>query len=429
MTSNDTNNNKFDLTINSQDNPSCYYYQVTGNVVANNKLTPKSSDVIKQQVLSDIKGYFYAIDSNSNPGTNAANVKYKYKDSDPSKVDTSAANFLKVTQPNTNSNSAILTNQQLLKNSKNYIHVVAVDRDNNISTVQTQKISDLVPSNRSVKVKVWVDSNYNGIIDTNEKIKDNMPIHIFKKNTDDSYEEIQQTTNSTIRTGNDGTCSVNDLQSNTYYVGLKISDCKTMFPTVSGGKSISQLINNKANTISHDNYFLTTAIIINKDNDNRTVNLGLIYQLGFISIKKLPKLDFGVSLIPYAGSISLPNTNPNKDENTLTIEDNRTSLQADLSDYFVPYTVNIQLSAFKQGKEKGLQGSSITLIFPNDNTVTVSSEQTDKQLLLTQQPSQNTEDTTKFKNISLNVPQKSIATIIKPGTYTATMTYEIEDTP
>ena len=428
LTSNDTNNDKFDLTIKSQDNPSCYYYQVTGNVVdsTTNKLTPKSSDVIQQQALSDIKGYFYAIDSNSNPGTNAANVKYK--DSDPSKVDTSAANFLKVTQPNTNGNSATLTNDQLLKNSKNYIHVVAVDRDNNISTVQTQKISDLVLSNRSVKVKVWMDSNYNGIIDTNEKIKANMPIHIFKKNTDDSYEELQQTSNSNI-TGNDGTCSVNNLQSNTYYVGLKISDCRAMFPTVSGGKSISQLINNKVNTISHDNYFLTTAIIVNKDNDNRTVNLGLIDQLGFISIKKLPQLNFGISLIPYAGSIRLPNTNPNKDENTLTIEDNRTSLQTDLSDYFVPYKVNIQLSAFKQGKEKGLQGSSITLTFPNDNTVTVSSEQTDKQLLLTQQPSQNTEDITKFKNISLNVPQKSIATIIKPGTYTATMTYEIEDTP
>ena len=429
LTSNDTNNDKFDLTINSQDNPSYYYYQVTGNVndKTTNKLTPKSSDVIQQQALSDIKGYFYAIDSNPNPGTNAANVKYK--DSDPSKVDTSAANFLKVTQPNTNGNSATLTNDQLLKNSKNYIHVVAVDRDNNISTVQTTKISDLVHSNRSVKVKVWMDSNYNGIIDTNEKIKANMPIHIFKKNTDDSYEELQQTSNSTIQTGNDGTCSVNNLQSNTYYVGLKISDCRAMFPTVSGGKSISQLINNKANTISHDNYFLTTAIIVNKDNDNRTINLGLIDQLGFISIKKLPQLNFGISLIPYAGSISLPNTNPNKDENTLTIEDNRTSLQTDLSDYFVPYKVNIQLSAFKQGKEKGLQGSSITLIFPNDNTVTVSSEQTDKQLLLTQQPSQNIEDTTKFKNISLNVPQKSIATIIKPGTYTATMTYEIEDTP
>lgn len=427
LTSNDTNNNKFDLTIKSQDNPSYYYYQVTGNVVdaTTNKLTPKSSDVIQQQALSDIKGYFYAIDSNSNPGTNAANVKYK--DSDPSKVDTSAANFLKVTQPNTNGNSATLTNQQLLKNSKNYIHVVAVDRDNNISTVKTTKISDLVPSNRSVKVKVWMDSNYNGIIDTNEKIKANMPIHIFKKNTDDSYEELQQTSNSTIKTGNDGTCSVNNLQSNTYYVGLKISDCRAMFPTVSGGKSISQLINNKANTISHDNYFLTTAIIVNKDNDNRTINLGLIDQLGFISIKKLPQLNFGISLIPYAGSISLPN--PNKDENTLTIEDNRTSLQTDLSDYFVPYKVNIQLSAFKQGKEKGLQGSSITLTFPNENTVTVSSEQADKQLLLTQQPSQNTEDITKFKNISLNVPQKSIATIIKPGTYTATMTYEIEDTP
>ena len=429
LTSNDTNNDKFDLTIKSQDNPSYYYYQVTGNVndKTSNKLTPKSSDVIQQQALSDIKGYFYAIDSTSNPGTNAANVKYK--DSDPSKVDTSAANFLKVTQPNTNGNSATLTNQQLLKNSKNYIHVVAVDRDNNISTVQTTKISDLVLSNRSVKVKVWMDSDYNGIIDTNEKIKANMPIHIFKKNTDDSYEELQQTSNSTIKTGNDGTCSVNYLQSNTYYVGLKISDCRAMFPTVSGGKSISQLINNKVNTISHDNYFLTTAIIVNKDNDNRTVNLGLIEQLGFISIKKLPQLDFGVSLIPYSGSIRLPNTNPNKDENTLTIEDNRTSLQADLSDYFVPYKVNIQLSAFKQGKEKGLQGSSITLTFPNDNTVTVSSEQTDKQLLLAQQPSQNTEDNTKFKNISLNVPQKSVATIIKPGTYTATMTYEIENTP
>ncbi|NUG67437.1 hypothetical protein GYU96_06125 [Lactobacillus mellis] len=427
LTSNDTNNDKFDLTIKSQDNPSYYYYQVTGNVndKTSNKLTPKSSDVIQQQALSDIKGYFYAIDSTSNPGTNAANVKYK--DSDPSKVDTSAANFLKVTQPNTNGNSATLTNDQLLKNSKNYIHVVAVDRDNNISTVQTKKISDLVSSKRSVKIKVWMDSNYNGIIDTNEKIKANMPIHIFKKNTDDSYEELQQTTNSTIKTGNDGTCSVNDLQSNTYYVGLKISDCRAMFPTVSGGKSISQLINNKANTISHDNYFLTTAIIVNKDNDNRTVNLGLIDQLGFISITKLPQLNFGISLIPYAGSISLPN--PNKDENTLTIEDNRTSLQTDLSDYFVPYKVNIQLSAFKQGKEKGLQGSSITLTFPNENTVTVSSEQADKQLLLTQQPSQNTEDITKFKNISLNVPQKSIATIIKPGTYTATMTYEIEDTP
>ena len=427
LTSNDTNNNKFDLTIKSQDNPSYYYYQVTGNVndKTTNKTIPKYSDVIQQQVLSDIKGYFYAIDSNHNPGTNAANVKYK--DSDPSKVDTSAANFLKVTQPNTNGNSATLTNDQLLKNSKNYIHVVAVDRDNNISTVQTTKISDLVLSNRSVKVKVWMDSNYNGIIDTNEKIKANIPIHIFKKNTDDSYEELQQTSNSTIKTGNDGTCSVNNLQSNTYYVGLKISDCRAMFPTVSGGKSISQLINNKVNTISHDNYFLTTAIIVNKDNDNRTVNLGLIDQLGFISITKLPQLNFGISLIPYAGSISLPN--PNKDENTLTIEDNRTSLQTDLSDYFVPYKVNIQLSAFKQGKEKGLQGSSITLTFPNENTVTVSSEQADKQLLLTQQLSQNTEDITKFKNISLNVPQKSIATIIKPGTYTATMTYEIEDTP
>lgn len=214
-------------------------------------------------------------------------------------------------------------------------------------------------------------------------------------------------------------------------MGLKISDCRAMLPTVSGVKSISQLINNKANTISNDNYFLTTAIIVNKDrdNDNKPVNLGLIDQLGFISIKKLPQLNFGVSLIPYAESISLPNTNSNKDENTLTIKDNQTSLQTDLSDYFVTYKVNIQLSAFKQGKEKGLQGSSITLIFPNDNTVTVSSEQTDKQLLLTQQPSKNTEDTTKFKNISLNVPQKSIATIIKPGTYTATIIYEIEDTP
>lgn len=102
----------------------------------------KKSDVVKESIVSNIAGYFYEV--TDSPTTNLATrveaLKDEYGRIDPNEYDLYVA-------PNDDSveyETAALTTISEKNTSGKYVHVLAVDRANNISEVSSEQIKQLV---------------------------------------------------------------------------------------------------------------------------------------------------------------------------------------------------------------------------------------------------------------------------------------------
>ncbi|BDR56858.1 BspA family leucine-rich repeat surface protein [Xylocopilactobacillus apis] len=118
-------NDQINITVNSQDNKTDYYYRIK----ARTSTTTKYSDVIKVPVMSGFRGYIYAVDNNPN-GVPKATI-------DPSTGLVSNINL----NPTSGSSQASFSLTRLASAGK-YLHIVAVDNANNVSAAKTINLSD-----------------------------------------------------------------------------------------------------------------------------------------------------------------------------------------------------------------------------------------------------------------------------------------------
>lgn len=123
-----------------------YQWYIEANTKKSGK---KKSDVIKETIISNIAGYFYEVTDSPNSSLHQKVDGYKdsYGRIDPMKYDLYVAPDDDSIKYDTR-DSFIIHERT---NSEKYLHVLAVDRSNNISQVNSQKLEDL---NQSIEFKV-----------------------------------------------------------------------------------------------------------------------------------------------------------------------------------------------------------------------------------------------------------------------------------
>lgn len=411
-----TINDTVTASFKSLDNATNYYYRVKGNTGN----TERVSSEIQQPIKSDIKGYIYQINSNANT-TITPN-----KDSTGNIDSSNNANFVSVANP---ADKAAVNN--IDRFSDQYLHVVAIDNANNVSTISTRKISSLIAKNPQFVYKVFDDTNYNGILDSSENINNNQSITLFYHKQDGSYLPILSPFNPV---GNGAWVFTNYLQINsTVQVGIETdtSGFKGLMPT-----SGSDLQEGPPVTINSHHYVLSKPIVMS--NTNQNINLGLAKQLHFISFNSLPTIDFGGSDNPilYQNAKTLINNKTTNTDNELQINDQRGS-KSNLSSYFIPYQVTVTLSTFKNDKNiAGLQQAQ--LLFQergNMQPITISPNGSEYELyhsgtnVLNGINIRYYLDSAGRPQIKLRVPPVGSGNDIKAGKYTSTITYTIKNVP
>ncbi|BDR57159.1 BspA family leucine-rich repeat surface protein [Xylocopilactobacillus apis] len=123
-----TNVSQLNLKVNTNDNPTDYYYRVK----AKTALRDKYSDVIKTSVESGVKGYVYTLDSS--PTSTPAVTK------NPSTGEVTNINLSATSTTDPSANLSLSLPASLNK----YLHIVAVDNSNNVSEVKHINLNDYV---------------------------------------------------------------------------------------------------------------------------------------------------------------------------------------------------------------------------------------------------------------------------------------------
>lgn len=402
----------------STDNATNYYYQVQAKRGSNST----NSQCIKQPIKSDIKGYIYQIDNNANTTINPN------KDTQGNIDSSNNTNFISVSDP---TSKASINNINRFSNK--YLHVVAIDNANNVSTTSSKKISDLINKSQSYYIyQIWDDDNHDGLKESTEKIIQHQTISFFYRKQDGTYEPILTKINSC---GNES-YSGGWLQLNsTVQAGIDIDTAafKGLTPTITGGDSCLQTSPPK--TINGQRYVLSDPLKITDTIPK--IEMGLTQQLHFLSLANLPKMDFGNNnnIIGYQNTKTLTNNNSTDVDNELQIDDQRGS-QPILNYSAIPYDVTIKLSPFKNGNKTGLQ--QVQLIFQERNNpqlVTVTPDGAEVPLYTSGTAIVNGintryyNDTGGHSQIKLKVPPKNLNNDITAGTYSATLTYAIKNAP
>ncbi|MBA1393095.1 hypothetical protein EQ500_04305, partial [Lactobacillus sp. XV13L] len=325
--------NKIDLFIDSKDLPSNYFYRVRTK-----KNTPTYySDIIKQPILSNIQGYIYKIDSSS---TNDVNVV---------KDVTGKVTNINLPVDADKTTKAVLTGVDI--GSNQYIHLVAVDRDNNVSVPYTEAIKKLEPSEENqINGQVWLDENYDGKLDIGEKGFKNLSLNLFRKTADGKLVNIK-----TVSTDNNGKYVFSDLRTGIYQIGINWNYIKDFAPTTAGLDS-SLLEQGLYTADNKERYSLGEVIHLNYNNKTMKQNLGLVNQLGYLDLKTVPQLNFGIHFLPLTSNLDLDNLLSNE----LSVIDHRVEAvrnNAGLNDYFGAYKIDINLGNFVNETDhtKGLQ--------------------------------------------------------------------------
>ncbi|WP_430597597.1 hypothetical protein [Enterococcus sp. AZ177] len=221
----------FDIEIDSMDQGKEYQWYIEADTISSGL---KKSDVVKETIMSNIAGYFYKID-NSATSTLAGTVE-GYKDefgrigsskydiyvaptgstnpADPNYDPTQDANLVDYDTKGTISGINGITDLE------KYIHIVSVDRSNNVSKVKTIQIKDLMNEFRVFEkyfdtegTQLQADSYQDIPKDSNyEKIVMNIDNYVI-----DSY-KIDAGTD--VATGPDAKVSIEKVNKNytvTYY--------------------------------------------------------------------------------------------------------------------------------------------------------------------------------------------------------------------
>ncbi|WP_083590973.1 hypothetical protein, partial [Enterococcus pallens] len=102
----------------------------------------KKSDVVKENIISNIAGYFYEVTDSptTNLATRVESLKDEYGRIDPSEYDI----YVAPDDDSVDYDTSALTTISEKNTSEKYVHVLAVDRANNISTVSSNQIKDLI---------------------------------------------------------------------------------------------------------------------------------------------------------------------------------------------------------------------------------------------------------------------------------------------
>lgn len=102
----------------------------------------QTSDVVKEDIVSNIAGYFYEVTDSptTNLETRVESLKDEYGRIDPSEYDF----YVAPDDDSVDYETAVLTTISEKNTSEKYVHVLAVDRANNISAVSSKQIKDLV---------------------------------------------------------------------------------------------------------------------------------------------------------------------------------------------------------------------------------------------------------------------------------------------
>lgn len=137
------------LTINANDNPTNYYYRV----IARTTKGAKYSDVIKVPVLSDIKGYIYQIDRNP-----SSSLKVERN---PNNGEITNLNLY----PDSTNNSKATLSLNRQSTTEKYLHLIAVDGANNVSSQQTINLTQYVWWNFDAGVLTIYPHEIDGALD------------------------------------------------------------------------------------------------------------------------------------------------------------------------------------------------------------------------------------------------------------------------
>ncbi|MHC5229562.1 hypothetical protein ACYSNW_14955 [Enterococcus sp. LJL99] len=130
--------NDVNLRVNAIDNGKDYQWYVDSD---SKEEGLKKSDIVEETIISNIAGYFYEI--TDSPTTNLFQQVETYKDSfgriDPEKYDVYVAPGDDSLEYETRGSFEINVN----RDSEKFIHILAVDRANNVSQVMSQQIKDV----------------------------------------------------------------------------------------------------------------------------------------------------------------------------------------------------------------------------------------------------------------------------------------------
>ncbi|MGX7150733.1 hypothetical protein [Enterococcus ureasiticus] len=129
---------EFSIGIDALDNGKEYQWYVEGDTKSNGT---KKSDTVKENIVSNIAGYFYEVTdlATSNLEKKVEGYKDSYGRIDPIKYDLYVAPQNDSVSYETRSDFKFLGG----KDSSKYIHVLAVDRSNNISQVNSKQVKSL----------------------------------------------------------------------------------------------------------------------------------------------------------------------------------------------------------------------------------------------------------------------------------------------
>lgn len=181
------------LDIDSVDQGKDYIWYITGTTKSNGV---KKSDTVKETITSNIAGYRYVLDSyyTSKLKEETEQMKDEYGRIDYSKYDMSVAptgttdkqsasyDAKKDASLTTYDTKASISNINAFTDLDKFLHIVSVDRANNVSEVKTVKIRDLL-------TKFYVTEKYKDV-DGNELSKDTLSIVNKNENYDQSFKSI-----------------------------------------------------------------------------------------------------------------------------------------------------------------------------------------------------------------------------------------------
>ncbi|WP_207694635.1 hypothetical protein DOK67_0000420 [Enterococcus sp. DIV0212c] len=163
---------QFSVRVDASDNGKKYQWYVEADTKSSGK---KKSDIVEEVIMSNIEGYFYEL--TDSPKSKLKETVESYKDSygrvPIEKYDLYVAPEEDSVNYETRSAFSIKEN----KNSGKFLHVLAVDRSDNVSEVSSQQIKDL-PQNVDFKVERTKDEGK--LIDLN-----------LDRSIDNSMEELE----------------------------------------------------------------------------------------------------------------------------------------------------------------------------------------------------------------------------------------------
>lgn len=127
------------LKLDAKDKGKEYQFYVEADTRDNGLQT---SDVVKEDIVSNIAGYFYELTDSPTTtlATRVESLKDEYGRIDPSEYDF----YVAPDDDSVDYETAVLTTISEKNTSEKYVHVLAVDRANNISAVSSKQIRDLV---------------------------------------------------------------------------------------------------------------------------------------------------------------------------------------------------------------------------------------------------------------------------------------------